>query len=215
MSTLIDFVLHIDAHLVNIVNQFGGWTYGILFVIIFIETGAIILPFLPGDSLLFAASALAANSVYHLNIWLFVFLFLAACLLGDSVNFHVAKRLGRAAVHSKFFGRFINEEKLHEAEGLFDRMGGFTITIARFMPIIRTFIPFVAGSSTMAYRRFLPYNFLGGAAWVALCCAAGFWFGNYPIVKEHFSLVVIGIIVVSLIPMVISAIKGARRKATN
>lgn len=215
MSTLIDFVIHIDAHLVNIVNQFGGWTYAILFAIIFIETGAIILPFLPGDSLLFAASALAANSVYHLNIWLFVFLFLAACILGDSLNFHVAKGLGKAAVNSKFFGRFINEEKLHEAEGLFDRMGGFTITIARFMPIIRTFIPFVAGSSTMAYRRFIPYNLLGAVSWVTLCCAAGFWFGNYPVVKEHFSLVVIGIIIVSLIPMMVSAIRGARHKAAN
>ncbi|WP_127849814.1 VTT domain-containing protein [Lacticaseibacillus hulanensis] len=213
MSTLFDFVLHIDSHLVNIVQTFGGWSYVILFAIIFIETGAVILPFLPGDSLLFAASALAANEIYHLNIWLFVALFLIACLAGDSLNFHIAKRLGKAATKSSFFGKYINEEKLHEAEGLFDRMGDIVITLARFMPIIRTFIPFVAGGSTMTYKRFLPYNFLGAISWVTLCCAAGYWFGNTPFVKAHFSAIVLGIILVSLIPILVTAIKGSTKKA--
>jgi membrane-associated protein len=213
MSTLIDFVLHIDEHLVNIVQTFGGWSYVILFAIIFIETGAVILPFLPGDSLLFAASALAANEIYHLNIWVFAALFLIACIAGDSLNFHIAKRLGKAATKSSFFGKYINEEKMHEAENLFDRMGDIVITLARFMPIIRTFIPFVAGGSSMTYKRFLPYNLAGCVAWVAICCTCGYWFGNTAFVKAHFSAIVLGIILVSLIPIAITAIKGAGKKA--
>lgn len=212
MATLIDFILHVDEHLVNIVQMFGSSTYFILFAIIFVETGAIILPFLPGDSLLFAASALAANSVYHLNIWVFAFLFLVACIAGDSLNFFIAKKLGRAATQNAFFGKYINEEKLIEAEHLFDRMGDIVITLARFMPIIRTFIPFVAGSSTMHYKRFLPYSLLGAVSWVTLCCGAGYWFGNYPFVKAHFSAIVLGIIIVSLIPILVAAIKGRSGK---
>lgn len=216
MATLIDFILHVDEHLVNIVQMFGSSTYLILFAIIFVETGAIILPFLPGDSLLFAASALAANSVYHLNIWVFAVLFFIACMAGDSLNFFIAKKLGRAATKNAFFGKYINEAKLEEAEHLFDRMGDIVITLARFMPIIRTFIPFVAGSSTMSYKRFLPYSFLGAISWVTLCCGAGYWFGNYPFVKAHFSAIVLGIIVVSLIPILVTAIKsrgGKKAKA--
>ena len=212
MGTLIDFILHVDEHLVTIVHTFGSSTYFILFAVIFIETGAIILPFLPGDSLLFAAAALSANSVYHLNIWVFAGLFLAACVLGDSVNFHISHRLGQAATKNAFLSKYINEEKLHEAEGLFDRMGDIVITLARFMPIIRTFIPFVAGSSTMSYKRFLPYNLLGAVSWVALCCGAGYWFGNYPFVKAHFSAIVLGIIIVSLIPILVTAIKSRTKK---
>ena len=215
MGTLIDFILHVDEHLVTIVQTFGSSTYFILFAIIFIETGAIVLPFLPGDSLLFAASALAANSVYHLNVWVFAGLFLLACILGDSLNFHIAKKLGKAATKNAFLGKYINEEKLHEAEGLFDRMGDIVITLARFMPIIRTFIPFVAGSSTMTYKRFLPYNLLGAFCWVALCCGAGYWFGNTAFVKAHFSAIVLGIIIVSLIPIAVTAIRGRGKKAAE
>ncbi|MCI1283364.1 MAG: VTT domain-containing protein [Lacticaseibacillus songhuajiangensis] len=215
MGTLIDFILHVDDHLVTIVQTFGSSTYFILFAVIFIETGAIILPFLPGDSLLFAASALAANSVYHLNIWVFAGLFLLACVLGDSVNFHISKKLGQAATKNAFLSKYINEEKLHEAEGLFDRMGDIVITLARFMPIIRTFIPFVAGGSTMSYRRFLPYNLLGAVSWVALCCGAGYWFGNTAFVKAHFSAIVLGIIIVSLIPIAVTAIRGRSKKTAE
>jgi membrane-associated protein len=197
------------------VQTFGSSTYFILFAVIFIETGAIILPFLPGDSLLFAASALAANSVYHLNIWVFAGLFLLACVLGDSVNFHISKKLGQAATKNAFLSKYINEEKLHEAEGLFDRMGDIVITLARFMPIIRTFIPFVAGGSTMTYRRFLPYNLLGAVSWVALCCGAGYWFGNTAFVKAHFSAIVLGIIIVSLIPIAVTAIRGRNKKTAE
>ncbi|WP_155286448.1 VTT domain-containing protein [Lacticaseibacillus zhaodongensis] len=217
MGTLIDFILHIDSHLVTIVQTFGNWSYVILFGIIFIETGAIILPFLPGDSLLFAAAAMAASSVYHLNIWIFVVGFLIACVAGDSLNFHISKHLGHAASQNAFLSKYINEKRMHEAEELFDRTGDIIITLARFMPIIRTFIPFVAGGSTMTYKRFLPYNLLGCAAWVALCCGAGYWFGNFPFVKAHFSVIIIAIIVVSLIPIVFtgirSTIKGKKKSA--
>jgi len=208
MSFLVDFVLHIDQHLVTIVNSFGIWTYLILFAIIFIETGAVILPFLPGDSLLFAASALAANLTYGLHIWTFVILFLAAALAGDSLNFLIGHSLGEALTRTSWFGRLINQKQLAKSEKFFEKHGGITVTIARFMPIIRTFVPFVAASSRMEYRQFLRYNVIGCLLWVALCCGGGYFFGNIPFVKEHFSLVVLGIIVVSLIPAILSAVKA-------
>jgi membrane-associated protein len=136
-------------------------------------------------------------------------------VLGDSVNFHISKKLGQAATKNAFLSKYINEEKLHEAEGLFDRMGDIVITLARFMPIIRTFIPFVAGGSTMTYRRFLPYNLLGAVSWVALCCGAGYWFGNTAFVKAHFSAIVLGIIIVSLIPIAVTAIRGRSKKTAE
>ena len=208
MSFLVDFVLHIDQHLVTIVNSFGIWTYLILFAIIFIETGAVILPFLPGDSLLFAASALAANLTYGLHIWTFVILFLAAALAGDSLNFLIGHSLGEALTRTSWFGRLINQKQLAKSEKFFEKHGGITVTIARFMPIIRTFVPFVAASSRMEYRQFIRYNVIGCLLWVALCCGGGYFFGNIPFVKEHFSLVVLGIIVVSLIPAILSAVKA-------
>lgn len=207
MTQLFDFVLHIDQHMVNIVNTFGGWTYGILFLIIFIETGAVILPFLPGDSLLFAAAALAANPSYHLSIWLFAGLFLLAALLGDSTNFMIGRRVGIALTKHAFFGRFISESRLNESRRFFDRHGAIAIFLARFMPIIRTFAPFVAATSHYQYRSFIKYNAAAGIAWVALCCAGGYFFGNIGFVKEHFSLVVLGIIVVSMIPAFIGLFK--------
>lgn len=208
MTQLIDFVLHIDAHLVNIVNQFGNWTYVILFAIIFVETGAVILPFLPGDSLLFAAAALAARTDNDLNIWVFAALFLVAAIAGDSLNEQIGKRVGMAATKSRFFGKFINTEKIEEAQVFFNKYGGKTITIGRFMPIIRTFVPFVAGGSQMSFGKFFRYDVIGSVLWVVLCCGAGYFFGNIAVVKEHFSLVVLGIVAVSLIPMVITAVKS-------
>ncbi|MFC6294640.1 VTT domain-containing protein [Lactiplantibacillus daoliensis] len=208
MSFLVDFVLHIDQHLVTIVNSFGIWTYLILFAIIFIETGAVILPFLPGDSLLFAASALAANPTYGLHIWSFVVLFLIAALAGDSLNFLIGHSLGEALTRTSWFGRLINQKQLAKSEKFFKKHGGITVTIARFMPIIRTFVPFVAASSRMTYRQFIRYNVIGCILWVILCSGGGYFFGNISFVKEHFSLVVIGIIVVSLIPAVFSALKA-------
>ncbi|KRN23085.1 VTT domain-containing protein [Lacticaseibacillus camelliae] len=213
MTQLIDFILHIDTHLVTIVNSFGNWTYLILFVMIFIETGLVIFPFLPGDSLLFAACALAANEIYGLNVWLLFAVFLAAAVIGDTVNYEIGRHLGLAASNSSRFGRLINREKLKSAEAFFNRHGGKTIAIARFMPLVRTFAPFVAGGSNMHYGKFIHYNLLGGFLWVTMCCVAGFFFGNQPFVKAHFSLVVIGIVVISLIPMLITALRSRKTAA--
>ncbi|QQP82772.1 VTT domain-containing protein [Pediococcus acidilactici] len=215
MQTLIDFVLHIDEHLVTIVNNFGNYSYLILFAIIFIETGAVILPFLPGDSLLFAATALSAKPEYGLNVWAFIILFSLAALLGDSLNFFLGKHVGMALRRHPFFGKFISDEKMYEAQQFFEKHGNISITLARFMPIIRTFAPFVAAGANMPYRSFIRYNIVGNFAWVAVCCGAGYFFGNIPFVKEHFSLVVIGIIVVSLIPAIISFIKSKSKKQVN
>lgn len=215
MQTLIDFVLHIDEHLVTIVNNFGNYSYLILFAIIFIETGAVILPFLPGDSLLFAATALSAKPEYGLNVWAFIILFSLAALLGDSLNFFLGKHVGMALRRHPFFGKFISDEKMDEAQHFFEKHGNISITLARFMPIIRTFAPFVAAGANMPYRSFIRYNIVGNFAWVAVCCGAGYFFGNIPFVKEHFSLVVIGIIVVSLIPAIISFIKSKSKKQVD
>ncbi|MGX5377940.1 VTT domain-containing protein [Ligilactobacillus sp. LYQ135] len=212
MSQLIDFVLHIDSHLVSIVNNFGDWTYLILFLIIFVETGAVILPFLPGDSLLFAASALAANPAYHLNIGVFVILFLIAPIAGDSLNFFIGKKVGKKLTKNSFFGKFIKEDDLNRAEAFFEKHGSIAISLARFMPIIRTFAPFVAGGSGVNYSKFIRYNVAGAICWVILCCGGGYFFGNFPFVKEHFSMIVIGIIVVSLLPAIISALKSRSSK---
>ena len=202
IQLFIDFVLHIDTHLVTIVNTFGSWTYLIVFAIIFIETGAVIMPFLPGDSLLFAACALSANPIYNLHTGIFVVLFWVAAVAGDSLNFFIGHTIGKSITNHPFFGRFIKEEKF------FEKHGGISITLARFMPIIRTFAPFVAGASGYKYSQFIRYNLVGATAWVALCCGGGHFFGNFPLVKEHFSMIVLGIILVSLLPAVITFIKS-------
>ncbi|MFD1393188.1 VTT domain-containing protein [Lacticaseibacillus jixianensis] len=213
MTQLIDFILHIDTHLVTIVNSFGNWTYLILFAMVFIETGLVVFPFLPGDSLLFAACALAANEIYGLNVWILFAVFLAAAVIGDTVNYEIGRHLGLAAANNSFFGRLINREKLKSAEAFFNKHGGKTIAIARFMPLVRTFAPFVAGGSNMHYGKFIHYNLLGGFLWVTLCCVTGFFFGNQPFVKAHFSLVVIGIVIISLVPMLITALRSRKTAA--
>ncbi len=212
MSQLIDFILHIDVHLVTIVNLFGDWTYLILFSIIFIETGAVIMPFLPGDSLLFAASAMSANPKYSLDIWIFVAIFWFAAVLGDSLNFFIGHYLGKKLTKTRFFSRIIKESDLKRTEEFFDKHGGVAISLARFMPIIRTLAPFVYGGSGGNFKTFIRYCLIGATAWVTICCGAGYFFGNFPIVKEHFSLIIIGIIAVSLIPAIIGAIKSKTSK---
>lgn len=211
MTQLFDFVLHIDNHMVNIVTTFGGWSYAILFLIIFVETGAVILPFLPGDSLLFAAAALSANPDYGLHIWAFIIIFLLAAIIGDSLNFWIGRRVGIAITKHHFFGKFIKEQSLTDARDFFEKHGMIAIFLARFMPIIRTFSPFVAATSNYDYRAFLKYNVTAAICWVILCCGGGYFFGNIGFVKEHFSLVVIGIIVVSLIPAIVGLLKGHRQ----
>lgn len=208
MFNLIDFILHIDSHIIQIVNTFGNGSYILLFTIIFIETGAVILPFLPGDSLLFAAAALSANPRYHLSILIFIGSFLLACILGDSLNFYLGNKFGKSLNKHPMLNKLIDEKSLRKTEQFFEKHGAMAIILARFMPIIRTFAPFAAASSGFPYRRFIKYNLVACFSWVLICCGAGFYFGNLPFVQEHFSLIIIAIIVVTLIPAVIGAIKS-------
>ncbi len=204
---LIDFILHIDDHLVTIVNQFGGWSYLILFAIIFIETGLVVFPFLPGDSLIFAASAMAANSRYGLNIGFIYFVVAIAAIVGDTVNYEIGAWSAQAGEKHNWFNKLINKNNRLAAEKFFERHGPITIVIGRFIPFIRTFVPFVSGASKMHYGTFIRYNFLGGFLWVTLFAALGFFFGNIPVVQEHFSLIVLAIILISVVPVLIIWIK--------
>ena len=210
IQNIIDFILHIDEHLVEIIKNFGGWSYGIVFLIVFVETGIVIFPFLPGDSLLFASGALAALGAFNI-VLLFIIIFFAA-VIGDTVNYHIGRKVGTTISQRSFMGRLINQEKMMRAEGFFNKHGGKTIMIARFMPFIRTFIPFVAGASRMNYRYFLIYNVLGAALWVGICTILGYFFGNIPIVKDNFSTVLLAIIFISVLPAIIGVIRGQLKK---
>lgn len=214
MATLIDFILHIDVHLIQIVNQFGDATYLILFAIIFIETGAVIMPFLPGDSLLFAACALAADPRYNLNIWIFILLFFCACLGGDSLNFLIGHKVGKTLSNHSLFGKLIDKDSLARAEVFFEKHGAPAIILARFIPIIRTFAPFAAAGSGFPYKSFIRFSLIGCVLWVGLCCGCGYFFGNLPFVQEHFSLIIIAIIVVTLIPALVGFLKSKMAKKT-
>ena len=210
VGTLIDFILHLDQHLAEIIATYGLWTYGLLFLIVFFETGVVVTPFLPGDSLLFAAGAFAGLG--SLNPWiLFVSLSLAA-IAGDTVNYGVGRIIGPRAFSGKI--RWLRQDYLHRTERFYERHGGKTIALARFVPIIRTFAPFVAGIGHMRYSRFLAYNVGGGISWVGLFVLGGFYFGNLPVVKANFSLVVMGIIIVSVLPIVVEILR-ARRDPTG
>ena len=210
ITSLIDFILHIDEHLVDIIKQFGNWSYGVLFAIVFVETGVVIMPFLPGDSLLFAAGALAALDAFNLPLLLAVFF--AAAVIGDTVNYHIGKSIGTAIPEDSWFGRLVNKERMEVAQKFFNKHGGKTIVIARFMPFVRTFIPFVAGASRMNYGYFLLYNVIGAFLWVFICTFVGYFFGNIPIIKENFSTVLLLIIFISVIPAIIGALKSRKKK---
>ena len=210
IQSIIDFILHIDEHLVEIIKNFGGWSYGIVFLIVFVETGIVIFPFLPGDSLLFASGALAAMGAF--NMVLLYMIFFVAAVLGDTVNYHIGRKVGTTISPGSFMGRLINQDKMMKAEDFFSKHGGKTILIARFMPFIRTFIPFIAGASRMNYRYFLIYNVVGAALWVGICTILGYLFGNIPIVKDNFSTVLLAIIFISVLPAIISVIRGQFRK---
>ncbi|RYL95723.1 cytochrome O ubiquinol oxidase [Sporolactobacillus sp. THM7-4] len=203
LSWLVSVFLHIDKLLVNIVNQYGMWTYAILFVVIFIETGLVFCPFLPGDSLLFAAGAIAALPGSELNIWPLIALIFVAAVLGDTVNYWIGRELGEALEKRQLFHRLINKEKMDKAQRFFNKYGGFAVFLGRFIPFIRTFIPFIAGGSRMNYSFFLFYNVLGGAIWSLLGLLAGYFFGRIPIIKEHFSIIVILIVFISIIPILL------------
>lgn len=201
---LIDFILHIDEHLGELISNFGLETYIILFLIIFVETGVVIMPFLPGDSLIFAGAAFAAKG--SLNIFILFFVVLAAAIIGDTVNYHIGKAFGNKLIN--WNNKIIKKEYIEKTYSFFERHGGKSIIIARFVPIIRTFAPFVAGIGKMRYLRFLSFNAIGALLWVSLFCIAGFFFGNIPFVKDNFSLVIFAIIFISLLPAIIGVIKG-------
>ena len=208
INFFIDFILHLDQHLNEIIQNYGAWTYAILFLIIFMETGFVVTPFLPGDSLLFAAGTFAALG--SLNIWLLWALLFIAAVLGDTVNYWIGKKVGPRAFEQDI--RFLKREYLERTQGFYDKHGGKTIVLARFVPIVRTFAPFVAGVGTMKYSRFIVYNLVGAFLWTGLFLWLGYFFGNIPFVKENFELVIVVIILVSIVPMVIEYVRSRSRK---
>jgi membrane-associated protein len=202
LRQLIDLFLHLDEHLKPILETYGSWTYLLLFAIVFCETGLVVTPFLPGDSLLFAAGAFAASG--SLSMTVLILSLIVAAVIGDTVNYWVGHVLGPRLLAFRLFNRYrlIKPEHLAYTHEFYEKYGGKTIIIARFVPIVRTLAPFVAGLGTMSYRKFMSYNVIGGVAWVVICTVAGFLFGNLPIVKNNFSLVVLAIIILSLLPAV-------------
>jgi len=199
--------MHIDVHLEEIIREFGNLSYFVLFAIVFVETGVVIFPFLPGDSLLFASGTLAA-AMGAFDMWILIPVFLAAAILGDTMNYHIGHKVGTSIPPNSFLGRVVKKERMEAAEKFFNTHGGKTIVIARFMPFIRTFIPFVAGASKMKYSYFIMYNIVGAVLWVFSCTLLGYYFGNIPIIKDNFSMVLILIILISVIPAVIGVIKS-------
>jgi len=201
IQQLIDFILHIDKHLIEIVQNYQTWTYLILFLIIFAETGLIVTPFLPGDSLLFAAGAIIAKPESGLNLILMAVLLIIAAILGDLLNYHVGRYIGPKAFSGKI--KFLKREYLEKTQIFYDKHGGKTIIYARFIPIIRTFAPFVAGIGTMSYLKFASYNVTGGILWVLSYLFLGFFFGGLPLIKDNFTYVIFGIIILSILPPVV------------
>ena len=207
IAQFIDIVLHLDTHLAALLAQYGTWVYGILFLIIFCETGLVVTPFLPGDSLLFAAGAFAASG--SLSLTILILSLIVAAIIGDTVNYWVGHFMGPRLLALKI-GRFrvIKPEHLAYTHEFYEKYGGKTIIIARFVPIVRTLAPFVAGLGTMSYGKFMTYNVVGGVAWVVICTVAGSLFGNLPFVQENFSLVILAIIILSVLPAVFEIMKA-------
>jgi membrane-associated protein len=209
VKDFVDFVLHLDRHLAEIIQKYGTQTYTLLFVVIFLETGVVVTPLLPGDSLLFAAGSFAGLGA--LGVWPVFFLCCAAAILGDTVNYAIGSYLGPRVFHFPK-SRFFNPHHLQKTHEFYEKYGGKTIIIARFVPIIRTFAPFVAGVGKMSYGHFLAYNAIGGVLWVSICVFAGYFFGNLPFVKKNFSLVILAIIVISLLPAVVEFLRHRAEK---
>ncbi len=207
IKQILDIVLHLDKHLSALIQQYGLWTYLILFFVIFLETGFVVTPFLPGDSLLFAAGTFAALKA--LNVGVLFLLLSAAAVLGDTVNYWIGHFVGPKVFQTK--SRFFKKEYLDRTHAFYEKHGGKTIILARFVPIIRTFAPFVAGIGSMTYGWFLSYNVIGGVAWVALFTFGGYFFGNIPFVRKNFSLVILAIIVISVMPGVVEYLRHRRR----
>ena len=209
LTTLFYSLLALDQTLVTVAGQYGPWIYALLFVVIFAETGLVVFPFLPGDSILFIAGTIVATA--GLSVHLLVVLLIVAAVLGDSVNYAVGHYIG-PKIYDKPDSRWFKQAHLQKTQAFYDKFGGVTIIIGRFIPIIRTFAPFLAGVAGMTYRRFLSYNVIGGVLWIGLLVYAGYLFGNIPWVKQNLSLIVIGIVVVSLIPAVSTFVAERRRR---
>jgi membrane-associated protein len=223
MDFLIDFFLHLDAHLQTFVDQYGAWVYALLFLIVFAETGLVITPFLPGDSLLFAAGAIAATSGDRLNVWGIFGLLVTAAVLGDAVNYaaghFVGPRVFRAEDRLSVWHRLLNRNHLMEAHAFFERHGGKAVILGRFVPIIRTFVPFVAGCGSMSYPQFAFFNVAGALLWVGLCVGGGYFLGSRQIVKDNFEIVIVAIVLISLLPIlwgyIISRLKRRESESTQ
>lgn len=210
---IIDFILHIDQHLQNFVSQYGTLVYAILFLIVFCETGLVVTPLLPGDSLLFAAGALAANPANGLSVWIIIPLLIVAALLGDNTNYFIGRYLAKKGAGAKLFRLFtIKQEYIDKTHAFYEKHGPKTIIMARFVPIVRTFAPFVAGVGSMTYSKYIRYCIVGAVLWVTLATLAGYYFGGLPWVKENFEMVVLGIIFISVLPMVIGYFRSRINK---
>lgn len=209
LKYLIDLFLHVDKNLASVIANFGGWSYGILFAVIFMETGLVVTPFLPGDSLLFAAGALSA-SLGAFNIWWLWGLMVLAAFLGDTVNYWIGHFIGPKAFEMN--SKLLKKEYLDKAQAFYDKHGGKAIVLARFVPIVRTFAPFVAGVGKMNYGKFIMYNAVGGLVWVTIFTLGGYFLGNIPVIKENFHYLVLIIIAVSVVPIVIEVIKAKKEK---
>lgn len=204
-----NFILHIDIHLIAFVSMYGTWTYALLFTIIFCETGIVILPFFPGDSLLFAVGALAASVTQALNVHFLFILLAIAAFVGDTLNYFLGKQLGAKLIEGNFW--FCNKKHIERTHAFYERFGTKTIILARFIPIIRTIAPFIAGIGYMNYRQFFIYNLIGALLWIGILMYAGYLFGNIPLVQQHFGIVIMGIIAISILPVLIEV---ARRRNT-
>jgi membrane-associated protein len=213
MHEILDLFLHLPDHLRTFISANGNLVYGLLFLIIFCETGLVITPFLPGDSLLFAIGAIAADPTSNLNIWVAAVILIVAAILGDTVNYWIGRKFG--AWMMRKFPKIVKPSHIEKTNEFFVRYGGKTIIIARFVPIVRTFAPFVAGSGEMEYRRFMFFNVIGALLWVGLILPCGWFFGNIPIVKANFELVVLGIIGISILPMVIEIARAKMKKTSG
>ncbi len=210
ISRVIDIVIHLDRHLAELIQNYGTWTYMILFFVVFCETGLVVTPFLPGDSLLFAAGTFAALGSLKVG-WLFLVLS-AAAVIGDTANYWIGHIIGPKAFQ-KEKARFFKKEYLDRTHQFYEKYGGETIIIARFVPIIRTFAPFVAGIGRMSYWRFISYNIIGGVGWVALFVFGGYFFGSLPVVKRHFTIIIFAIILISMVPGTVEFIRHRKKKS--
>ena len=209
LAQFIDIVLHLDKHLAILVQQYGLWIYGILFFIVFAETGFVVTPFLPGDSLLFVAGALAALGEGGMDIFVLIGALSAAAILGNMLNYQIGRFFGPKVFHWES-SRFFNKNALIKTHEFYEKHGGKTLVLSRFLPLFRTFAPFVAGIGAMSYAKFTFFNLVGAIAWVVSLCLAGFWLGNIPWVKQNLSIIIIGIIVISLVPVGIGYLKSRK-----